>query len=135
MYVTIPHLTLVRHIYSFRFAVPKDLRERFGRREIKPSLGTRDLETATQLSRALRLRTKETFRQARMDLLTPEECRKEDREIAAIIQRWVDECMWSDEEQRVRGTFSDEHIEKLKGWLESDIKSDTAELASWLVTS
>ena len=128
MYVTIPHLTLIRNTYYFRIAVPKDLREKFGRREIKRSLGTRDLDVASQLSRALRLRTKETFRQARMDLLTPEECREEDREIAAIIQRWIDDCMWGDEEQRVRMTYCPEHAEQLKGWISGDMARDTEAL-------
>lgn len=49
----IPHLAKRGDVYHFRMAVPAHLRERFGRAEIKGSLGTRDPLTARTRCRRL----------------------------------------------------------------------------------
>lgn len=49
----IPHLTVRSGIHYFRKVIPRDLRNRFGRREFKLSLQTRDLLHAREHCRKL----------------------------------------------------------------------------------
>lgn len=51
--MTLPHIQLLQGRYHFRIRIPRDLRERFGRAELRRSLGTNDRAVAKR--RGLRL--------------------------------------------------------------------------------
>jgi len=52
-YMRTPHMTARQGLYTFRMAVPKDIRGRIGKREIKVSLRTRDPLHARESCRKL----------------------------------------------------------------------------------
>jgi hypothetical protein len=103
---------LVRHpktgVYSFRRAVPDDLRASIGKTAIKKSLRTKDVSEAKRRVLSVAAGVDAEFEKARAMLSAPTQSHLSDAEIDRLAASYLHHLLAADENIRVHGDGSDE---------------------------
>lgn len=93
--------------YSYRRVIPLDLRENYGRREIKFSLGTSDLKEASELARIRTVEIDQQFADARRQLPAQTTRTLSDPDIERLALLLHRNMLKAEEEMRESGQYID----------------------------